>query len=205
MIRRTAFVSALVLLAASTASAQRWGGSVDRHHDSGPRWDTARVVDVDPILAPGEPVFRQQCWHEPVRHVVRDRGFDDRYDHPAYRGGPGPATGTVLGGIVGAALGHQIGDGDGQRAATVAGALLGGAIARDSYRHHDEGRGHGRRFERETVRYEQRCRTIEDHRSDDRVVGYRVTYDYHGFVGTTTTRFHPGNTLRVRVDITPED
>ena len=36
--------------------------------------------------------------------------------------------GAVLGGLIGAAIGNQIGDGDGRRAATVAGALVGGAI-----------------------------------------------------------------------------
>ena len=36
--------------------------------------------------------------------------------------------GTVLGAIVGGALGNQVGKGDGRKAATVAGALAGGAI-----------------------------------------------------------------------------
>lgn len=36
--------------------------------------------------------------------------------------------GTVLGAIVGGALGNQVGSGDGRKAATVAGALAGGAI-----------------------------------------------------------------------------
>lgn len=208
MIRRTALVSALALVAAGSASAQHWG-SHDRYVDSGPRWDTARVLEVDPILAPGEPVYRDQCWQEPVRYVTRGRGYDDRRYS---RGGTGTATNTVLGGIVGAAIGRQFGDGDGRRAATVAGALLGGAIANDrsrqrdayGYGGYDDGYGYGRGYERETVRYEQRCRTVEDFRADDRVVGYRVTYDYNGHVGTTTTNHHPGSTLRVRVDVTPE-
>jgi outer membrane lipoprotein SlyB len=36
--------------------------------------------------------------------------------------------GTVLGAIIGGALGNQVGKGDGRKAATVAGALAGGAI-----------------------------------------------------------------------------
>jgi outer membrane lipoprotein SlyB len=36
--------------------------------------------------------------------------------------------GTVIGAIVGGALGNQVGKGDGRKAATVAGALAGGAI-----------------------------------------------------------------------------
>lgn len=217
MTRRTAVAFALALSLAGAASAQRWSGDVDRYADNGPRWDTAQVINVDPILAPGAPTYRQQCWQEPVRYVTTDidRGYrDDR----RYRGGGiGPSTGTVLGGIVGAAVGNQIGDGDGRRAATVAGALLGSAIARDSYR--DDRRYDGRRYDdrygyddgyggyavqREVVRYEQRCRSVEDVRQDDRVVGYRVTYDYNGHTYTTQTPYHPGRTLRVRVDVTPE-
>jgi len=199
MIRRTALVSALALVAAGSASAQHWG-SHDRYVDSGPRWDTARVLEVDPILAPGEPVYRDQCWQEPVRYVTRGRGYDDRRYS---RGGTGTASNTVLGGIVGAAIGRQFGDGDGRRAATVAGALLGGAIANDrSRQRYDD--GYGRTYERETVRYEQRCQTVSSGRSEDRVVGYRVAYDYNGHVYTTETPYHPGDTIRVRVDVVPE-
>ncbi len=114
----------------------------------------------------------------------------------------------MLGGIVGAAVGNQIGDGDGQRAATVAGALLGSAIARDGYlereQRHGDAFGSRRGFERETIRYEQRCESVEVGRREDRVVGYRVTYDFHGHVFTTQTTRHPGRSLRVRVNVTPE-
>lgn len=233
MIRRSVTASALVLALATlagTASAQRWDGNDNRYAD-GPIWDTARVLSVDPILAPSSPAYRQQCWQEPVRYVetVRDsRRFRDDGRQWRTNSGVGQNTGTVLGGIVGAALGNQVGDGDGRRAATVAGALLGGAIARDNLRGRDSGygnsgygydnRGHGgygyddrgydsRRggvYQRETVRYEQRCRTVSDYRQDDRVVGYQVTYDYNGRQFTTQTDRHPGRSIRVRVDVTPE-
>jgi len=201
MIRRIALVSTLALATAGSVSAQY---DDDRRGSNGPLWDTARVLDVDPILAPGRPSFRQQCWQEPVRYLSYEpaAGFERRYTRP---GGVGPNTQAVLGGIVGAAVGHQIGDGDGQRAATVAGALLGSAIARDSYRNPAQGRFHERRgMQREIVRYEERCRMVEDFRGEDRVVGYHVTYEYHGHTFTTRTRTHPGNSIRVRVEVTPE-
>lgn len=223
MTRVTALAASLAALAAvasGSAAAQyddRAYGS--RYHDSryddsryeaqGPRWDTARVVNVDPILAPGEPDYRQQCWQEPVRYVSRETvGYEDR--RYARRSGVGPRTNAVLGGIVGAAVGHQIGDGDGQRAATVAGALLGSAIARDRYSSSgafgDRGYGGGRPIEvqRESVRYEQRCQSVEVGRREDRVVGYRVSYDYNGHLYTTQTPYHPGDSIRVRVDVVPE-
>lgn len=203
MIRRTAFAAAFAL-AAGTASAQHFDSRYDSAYrgDNGPRWDTARVVNVDPIFAPGESRYRQQCWQEPVRYVSHERGGygDRRYAHS---GGPGTATNTVLGGIVGAAIGRQFGDGDGRRAATVAGALLGGAIANDRSRtRYDD--GYGRSDERETVRYEQRCQSVAEGRSEDRVVGYRVAYDYNGHVYSTETPYHPGDSIRVRVDVVPE-
>jgi len=200
MIRRTVLVAVLAL-AAGTASAQYYDSRYDSgfRGGNGPRWDVARVVNVDPILAPGEPSYRQQCWQEPVRYVSRERGYGER----RYGSGVGPATNTVLGGIVGAAIGRQFGDGDGRRAATVAGALIGGAIANDRSRaRYDD--GYGRTYERETVRYEQRCQTVSDGRAEDRVVGYRVAYDYNGHVYTTETPYHPGDSIRVRVDVVPE-
>ena len=202
MIRQTALAAALALVAGG-ASAQYYDGRHDGAYrgDNGPRWDVARVVNVDPILGPGEPSYRQQCWQEPVRYVSRERGYGDRYG--ARDGGPGVATSTVLGGIVGAAIGRQFGDGEGRRAATAAGALLGGANANDRSRQRYDA-GYGRAYERETVRYEQRCRTVSDGRGEDRVVGYRVAYDYNGHVYTTETPYHPGDSIRVRVDVVPE-
>lgn len=204
MIRPIALVTALALVAAGAVSAQYYG---DGHRDqNGPRWDTARVIDVDPILAPARPRFRQECWQEPVRYLSHEPvpGFERRHASP---GGMGPSTNAVLGGIVGAAVGHQIGDGDGQRAATVAGALLGSAIARDNYRYRNDspGRFHApRSVQREIVRYEERCRMVEEPGREDHVVGYHVTYEYHGHTFTTRTSTHPGRTIRVRVDVTPE-
>lgn len=198
----TVLVLALATAAAAAAapvSAQYRG---ERHAGPGPRWDTARVVNVSPILAPGEPRYRQECWQEPVRYVSREPVYEPRYE----RRGMSPGASAVVGGVIGAAVGRQFGDGDGRRAATVAGAVIGSAIgaerARDRY---ETGYGYGpRSVEREVVQYENRCRTVPDGYVEDRVVGYRVDYVYHGHTYTTETPYHPGSTIRVRVDVTPE-
>lgn len=40
--------------------------------------------------------------------------------------------------------------------------------------------------------------------SDGRVNAYDVTYEYGGRNYTTRTNYHPGNRIRVRVDVRPE-
>jgi len=64
-----------------------------------------------------------------VREVYRDRDQDRHL-----------GAGTVIGAIAGAALGNQVGKGDGRKAATVAGAVAGGAIG-----HNVEKRNRGSR------------------------------------------------------------
>ncbi len=64
------------------------------------------------------------------------RGCEDcgrvvRVESIGRRGDNRLGGGTVLGAIVGGALGNQVGSGDGRKAATVAGALAGGAIGHD--------------------------------------------------------------------------
>jgi uncharacterized protein YcfJ len=38
---------------------------------------------------------------------------------------------------------------------------------------------------------------------DERVVGYRVGYEYAGRRYQTVTDYHPGSEIRVRVDVSP--
>lgn len=79
--------------------------------------------------------------------------------------------GTVLGALIGGALGNQVGKGDGRKAATVAGALAGGAVGHRV----EKNRRHEVRGFRVTVRMDHGgYRTIEtpydyDLRRGDRV------------------------------------
>lgn len=171
--------------------------------------DYARVVDVDPIvrrIRVSEP--RRECYQE-TRYEER-RGYDDRRYET--RNGARPAAGAmILGGLIGAAVGNQIGSGDGRRAATVAGAIIGSAIGHDNsqrngryvdgsrYDSRDEGRYDGRPYsvERCDVRYEDSW--------EERIEGYRVTYEYQGRHGTMTLPYDPGPRVRVRVDVRPDE
>jgi uncharacterized protein YcfJ len=176
--------------------------------DQGPAYDLARVLSVDPIVEPGQPVNRQECWREPAPSYARDYRHDPRYDRYQRRPSGG---GAVLGAIVGGVLGNSVGNGDGRQAATVAGAVIGGAIGhnierngqrRDAYGHRDDRYyGHDAGYGQAEV---QRCRVVTDYRSEERVVGYRVAYEYAGRTYQTVTDYHPGSEIRVRVDVTPE-
>jgi uncharacterized protein YcfJ len=149
----------------------------------------ARVVEVRPIIESyRQPVSSEQCWSEPVtyREPVR------------YAGGSRDRAPAILGGIIGGAIGNQFGSGRGRDAATVAGAALGYAAVRDSQRH----RG-GYVGGREYTRYEDRCRVVTDYRHEDRVVGYDVAYRYNGRTHWTRTDYHPGDRIRVEVDVRP--
>jgi len=110
----------------------------------------------------------------------------------------------ILGGIIGAAIGNQIGRGDGKRAATVAGAIIGSAIGHD--------RAGTRYVADRDDRYDaprgydvERCDVRYDESWEQRIDGYRVRYVYHGREGVTTLPYEPGDRIRVRVDVRPED
>ncbi len=167
------------------ASAQNYGG-YDNYSDG---YDYAEVVSVDPIIDRVErPVYRDECLQEPVtyREPVR------------YRGGHRDRAPAVLGGIIGGLVGNQFGHGSGRDAATLAGAALGYAAVRDSQRHYGGGYYSGGR---QYTTYEQRCTQRAQYVADEQVSGYDVTYRYNGRLYNTITDYHPGDSIRVRVDV----
>lgn len=177
-----AFAAAAV---SGVASAQNYGG-YDNYSDG---YDYAEVVSVDPIIDRVQrPVYRDECWQEPVtyREPVR------------YRGGHRDRAPAVLGGIIGGLVGNQFGHGSGRDAATLAGAALGYAAVRDSQRHYGGGYYSGGR---QYTTYEQRCAQRAQYVSDEQVSGYDVTYRYNGRLYRTVTDYHPGDSIRVRVDV----
>lgn len=191
----------------------RYGYQDDQgRYEDGPRYDMAQVVSVEPIVERSEAVARRECWNEPRAYRERAYRGHDRY-YARRHGDSRPGDATVLGAIIGGALGHQAGKGDGRTAATIAGAVIGGAIGHSVAK---ENRNHVRAGA--SVRYEdgyrgdgyhggevRQCRTVGGYEQDERVVGYRVAFDYHGRIYHTTTSHHPGDSIRVRVDVTAED
>lgn len=166
-----------------------------------PAYDYARVIDVEPILHRVRvSVPRRECY-------IETRYEDYPPEPPRAYPARGAAGSMILGGLIGAAVGNQIGSGDGRRAATVAGAIIGSAIGHDAadrraargYEPYGAYRGEPRSYEVE------RCDTRYEDEWEERVDGYRVTYDYHGQIRTTRLPYDPGDRMRVRVDVHPDE
>jgi uncharacterized protein YcfJ len=182
---RALFVlTGLTVTAAALAAPPSWSNARhDRGRDDG--YDYARVVHVEPIVRRIRvETPRRECWDE-TRYVESHPHISD------------PAVGarTLIGGIIGGVIGHQFGSGRGNDAATIAGAVIGSGIGYDSAR-----RNAGVVTEERVV---QRCATRYEHDYEERIDGYRVTYEYNGREHTTRLPYDPGATMRVRVAVTP--
>ena len=139
--------------------------------------DTARVTRVQPRMEQiNRP--REECRTEYVQVPVQQQRS--------------PA-GSIIGGIAGAVLGNQVGDGSGRVAATAAGAIAGSVIG-DRASNSNARQG----VQEQAVR---QCRMVDAY--ETRTVGYDVTYDYRGQSYTSTMSYDPGQRLRVRVSVEP--
>jgi uncharacterized protein YcfJ len=209
MNRIAASALALALTAAAAGGAvagfQDYGRGYDSRYDSDNRTsrsDIATVVSARPIYDryASQGYERQECWNE------RTNDYDDGYYRDAngrlYRNGrDSNANGTLIGALIGGALGNQAGKGDGRKAATIGGAVIGGAIGNNIDRNNDA-------YEyRDNSGVVRRCRTVVDYDNNDRgqVEGYEVTYRYAGQTYTAVTSYRPGRTMRVVVDVRPQD
>jgi len=143
-----------------------------------PYLDNARVTSVEPQYE-SVSVPRQQCSNQWVSEPRRDRGRD--------------YGGAVLGGIVGGLIGNQVGGGHGREAATAVGAVV-GAFAGNNLANRD-------RWQQPVPmsREVTTCRDVEDVQA--RLVGYQVTYDYHGQQYSTLMQENPGRFVPVRVSV----
>ena len=202
-------VSAIALaLSAATAGVavagyQDYGrGSDSRYSDNSSRTDYAQVVRAEPVYdryaASG--YERQECWNEQTNNY--DDGYyrdsNGRLYQNGQNGRDSNVNGTVIGALIGGALGNQAGKGDGRKAATIGGAVVGGLIGNKIDREHD---AYEYRDNSGTVR---RCRTVYDE-GNRQIQGYNVTYRYAGQTYSGYTRNRPGRTIRVVVDVRPLD
>jgi uncharacterized protein YcfJ len=224
------FVSALALgLAATTglASAQTYRSASSTPYygqGTGVRYDYARVIRVDPVFdsryGSNYPTSSSQRCYNRDTYVRgddyynngygndgynRNDGYYDQYGN--YRRNTGSQTGatvaTVVGGILGAAIGSQVGGGSARYATSAIGSMVGGMAGRQIYEQ--------RQRQADRVGTVTVCDPVpvgsngNGYYSSDRPVeSYDVTYEYAGQQYTTRTGYHPGDRIRVRVDVRPE-
>ena len=142
-------------------------------------YDYAKVVSSTPVVRYVNiktPV--RECWQETHYYTA----YEPRHKKPGR---------TLAGAVIGGVVGHQFGSGRGNDAATIAGSMLGAAIARGP-------------IERvEYARPVERCETRYRNQREQRIDGYDVVYKYHGQKYSTRMPYDPGKRIKIRVDIRP--
>jgi uncharacterized protein YcfJ len=131
-------------------------------------------------------------------------GNDGYYgNQQGYGSNTGRTMATVIGGVLGAAIGSQVGGGSARYATSAIGSMVGGIAGRQVYENAQRQRQP--RTASVTV-----CDPVP---ADGRYYGtgnsagvsaYDVTYEYAGRSYTTRTNYNPGSRIRVRVDVRPE-
>lgn len=200
---------ALTAAAGSAIAAQDYGSRYDNNNRvSAPRSDVATVISAQPMYGNGNGYGdngyqRQECWNEQTSNY--DDGYYRDSNGRLYQNGTSGrdsnANGTLIGALIGGALGNQAGKGDGRKAATVGGAVIGGLIGNNMDRNHDATGNYDQYRDNSGV--VRRCRMVND--NQDQVSGYSVTYRYAGQTYRSVVRNRPGRTIRVMVDVRPQD
>jgi len=133
----------------------------------------AQVVAVQPIT--------QSATTSKPRQVCRDEqvAVPEPYKDKHQVGG------AVVGGLVGALAGHQIGGGKGKTLATVGGAAAGAFAGHEIQKNHQE--KNATRMETRNV-----CHTVTDKSTTTKTVGYDVTYTLNGQAGHVRMDHNPG-------------
>lgn len=168
----------------------------------------ADVIAVEPSysrMTVSEPV--EHCYDVPVRaspsyyggaryhrrggYASRNYGDYDGHHH----GHPGT---TILGGIIGGLIGNQFGGGNGRKALTIAGTAIGASVASRAARHPVRPA-----FDYRPPEPARRCTTTTETREHTVLDGYDVIYLYHGQEFTKRVSEHPGDRIRIRVDVEP--
>ena len=150
------------------------------YRDNAYRGDTARVIESRPLYDAASGA-RQECWNPRAGHYEEVRAEENT------RVGKGAAIGAVTGGI----LGHQVGSGHGNTAATVGGAVLGGILGHNVERRNDR--------DEQTDLDRSRCRVVGG--NPNSIVGYDVRYEIDGREYVTRMDHNPGDTLVLGRDI----
>ena len=133
----------------------------------------AQVVAVQPItqsVTSSKP--RQVCQDE---QVAVPETYKDKHQ----------VGGAVVGGLVGALAGHQVGGGKGKTLATVGGAAAGAFAGHEIQKRHQENN-------QTHTEVRNVCHTVTDKSTSTKTVGYDVTYTLNGQAGHVRMDHNPG-------------
>ena len=191
-------------------------------------YDYARVIRVDPALDGGyggdddrrtSGYGNQRCYETTTTgRYERDGGYrnDGAYDSYGrsrsgygYGNEGGRNVATIVGGIAGAVLGSKMGGGSGTYATTAIGSMVGGMAGRQIYDQTQQDRyvrpASVRVCDPEPVRggYGGYNDGYDNYRTGN-ATAYDVTYEYNGRRYTRRMDYHPGERVRVRVDVSPQ-
>lgn len=133
-----------------------------------------QVVEVEPIY---------QNVSIPEERQVCDRRRNSNYRHDRRENSAGKA---ILGGIIGGAIGNRFGKGRGRDASTALGVLIGAGIGANKKQH---------RYNRSN------CYVETYYHEEERFLGYDVTYEFNGELYQTHMQDHPGDRVRLRVNV----
>ena len=220
-------VAPLLILAAGlavggTASAQSYPSRGEAYGDyaRGDAYtDYARVLRVDPVVDGRYDRTTnyggQRCYESTTAGRYERDGYygSDGYRNDGYDAYGRPQAGTtagrniatIAGGIAGAVLGSKVGGGSGTYAATAIGSMVGGMAGRQIY--DQTQRNRNVRTGVVTVCDPEPAygNGYGSYRSNDsRASAYDVTYEYNGRRYTRRMDYHPGDRVRVRVDVSPQ-
>lgn len=229
----TSILLAIGLAGASSAavaqsSYDRYGDTAYGNSSQGSHYDYARVIRVDPVLdgrySRTGNYGQQRCYETTTAGryerdgyyrddgyyrnggYSRNDGYYDPYRRSRYGSEGARNMATIVGGIAGAVLGSKVGGGSGTYAATAIGSMVGGMAGRGIYDQTQRDRysrsGTVRVCDPEPVRdgFSSGYGSYQTGSAS----AYDVTYEYNGRQYTRRMDYHPGDRVRVRVDVSPE-
>ncbi len=171
----------LVTVVALPACAGQHNGSYANSAYNNSQYDYAEVIHVQPVTEIVQiPEEQQVCRQVPVQYTA------------AQQRSPGP---TILGSIIGGVIGSQFGGGHGKTALTIAGATIGGAVARNAQNQ--------RYPSQQYTTLQQQCVVETNWRNEERIIAWDVDWAYQGKTYQTRMAEHPGDRIRVRVNVDP--
>ncbi len=142
---------------------------------------------------------RQECRDEQVK-TPRQECHNETVTHQRPVQDGNRVAGTLIGAVVGGALGKQVGGGNGKKAATVVGAAAGGYAGNQIQKGMQQRDTYTTTEQRCSTVYdmhtEQRCETVYD--TSENTVGYNVTYLLGDMQGKVRMDHDPGDRIPVK-------